>query len=185
MNAEKLQELLALFRRHLFSVICTVVALAALVLSGLWWLGIQDLRDEHELKSKQNTAMLNLLKTGPFLKAELVAVKDFTQRLEANLTDEDERSDNDDYFRKMAARSRARLDDLQQLSSPPLEEGALYKRVPFTARVVGTYPQMLAFLHAVETGPRLANVTALSLLRLTPTGTDVSLDLGLELIGKK
>jgi hypothetical protein len=109
MNPEKLKELLALLRRHLFSVISTAVAIGALVLSGFWWLGIQDLSDEHALKTKQNLAMINLLKTGPVLKSELAAVKEFTQRLEANLTVEDDLSDNDDYFRRMAARSRVRL----------------------------------------------------------------------------
>lgn len=184
MNPEKLKQLLALLRRHLFSVICTAVTVAALVTSGLWWLGIQDLRDEHELKSKQNTAMLNLLKTGPVLKAELAAVKDFTQHLEANLAVEEELSDNDAYFRNIATRARLRLADLQQMNSPALEEGALYKRIPFTVRVVGSYAQIEAFLHTVETGPRLANLTALSMLR-NPASTDVSLDIGLELIGKK
>jgi Tfp pilus assembly protein PilO len=185
MNPEKLKELLALLRRHLFSVISTAVAIGALVLSGFWWLGIQDLSDEHALKTKQNLAMINLLKTGPVLKTELAAVKEFTQRLEANLTVEDDLSDNDDYFRRMAARSRVRLADFQQLISPPLEEGALYKRVPFTVRVTGTYAQVATFLHAVETGPRLANLTAFGMVRLNPTSTEASLDLGLELIGKK
>ncbi len=185
MNPEKLKELLALLRRHLFSVISTAVALGALVLSGFWWLGIQDLSDEHALKTKQNLAMINLLKTGPVLKTELAAVKEFTQRLEANLTVEDDLSDNDDYFRRMAARARVRLEDFQQMSSPPLEEGALFRRVPFTVRVTGTYAQVQTFLHAIETGPRLANLTAFGMVRRNPTSTDAALDLGLELIGKK
>jgi len=184
MNPEKLKQLLALLRRHLFSVICTVVTAVALVTSGLWWLGIQDLRDEHELKSKQNAAMLNLLKTGPVLKTELIAVKDFTQRLEANLAVEEELSDNDAYFRNLATGVRLRLADLQQMSSPSPEEGALFKRIPFTVRVVGSYAQIEAFLHKVETGPRLANITTLIMLR-NPVSTDVSLEIGLELIGKK
>jgi Tfp pilus assembly protein PilO len=185
MNPEKLRGLVALLRRHLFSALCVGVTLAALATAGLWWLGIEDLRTEHELKSKQDAGIRNLLKTGPVLKIELAAVREFTQRLEANLTDEDERSDNDDYFRRMAARTRARLDDFQQLSSPPLEEGALYKRIPFSVRVVGSYAQALAFLHAVETGPRLANITALNILRFTPNSTDVALEIGLEVVGKK
>ena len=184
MNTEKLKQLLALFRRHLFSVICTVVAAAALVTSGLWWLGIQDLRDEHEFKSKQNAQMTNLLKTGPVLKNELAAVKEFTQRLDANLTVEDELSDNDDYFRKMWTGARVRPTQFEQSNPPPLEEGALYKRVPFTVGVIGTYAQTETFLHAVETGPRLATITGLSMAR-TPGSTDVALEINLELIGKK
>lgn len=184
MNPEKLKQLLALLRRHLFSVICTAVTVATLATAGLWWLGIQDLRDEHNEKSRQNEKMLNLLKTGPVLKTELAAIKEFTQRLEANLAVEEELSDNDAYFRNMATRVRLRLADLQQMNAPSLEEGALFKRIPFTVRVVGSYAQVEAFLHTVETGPRLANLTSLSMLR-NPTTTDVSLELGLELIGKK
>jgi Tfp pilus assembly protein PilO len=185
MNPEKLKELAALLRRHLFSVIATVVTVLALLTSGIWWLGIQDLRDEHNDKSRQNEKMLNLLKTGPVLKSELAAVRDFTQRLEANLTVEDDLSDNDDYFRRMAARARVRLADFQQMSSATPEEGALYRRVPFNVRVTGTSAQVQSFLHAIETGPRLANLTAFSMVRLNPTSTDASLELGLELIGKK
>ncbi len=185
MNPEKLKQLLALLRRHLFSVICTAVTAAALVTSGLWWLGIQDLRDEHSERSERNEKMLNLLKTGPVLKTELASVKEFTRRLEANLAAEEELSDNDAYFRNLASSVRLRLADLQQMISPALEEGALYKRIPFTVRVVGSYAQIEAFLHKVETGPRLANLTALSMLRLSPASTDVSLEIGLELIGKK
>jgi Tfp pilus assembly protein PilO len=185
MNPEKLKALLAVLRRHLFSVICSFVVLVALVTSGLWWLGIEELRDEHDLKSKQNAAMLNLLKTGPALKVELAAVKEFTQHLEANLTVEEDLSDNDDYFRKLAARAGLRLADFQQLNSPPLEEGALFKRIPFTVRVTGAYARVEGFLHFVETGPRLANLTSVIMVRLNPASPDVSLDLGLELIGKK
>ncbi len=184
MNPEKLRQLLAFLRRHVFSVVCTVVAAGALVTSGLWWLGIQGLREEHDQKSAQNDKRLNLLKTGPVLKTELVAVKEFAQRLESNLTVEDDLSDNDEYFRQMATRAQLRL-DMQQMSSPALEEGALFRRVPFTLRVAGTYARVQAFLHAVETGPRLANLTAISMARLNPTSADVSLELGIELIGKK
>jgi Tfp pilus assembly protein PilO len=185
MNREKLKELLALARRHLFSVICSGVALVALVTAALWWMGLEELRSEHEQKSNRNDKMINLRKTGPVLRSELAAVREFTQRLESNLADEDDRSGNDDYFRSMAGRSRAQLRSLQQLSSPPLEEGALYKRVPFSLSVTGTYPQVQAFLHAVETGPRLANLTAFSMLRLTANSADVSLEIDVELIGKK
>lgn len=185
MNPEKLKALLAILRRHVFSVICSAVALAALVTAALWWLGLEDLRNEHDQKSEQTKKMYNLRKTGPVLKSELTSVREFTQKLEENLTDEDDRSGNDDYFRKLAARSRAQLRDLQQLNSPPLEEGALYKRVPFSLRVTGTYAQVQAFLHNVETGPRLANLTGFAMLRSPPTSADVSLEIDVELIGKK
>lgn len=185
MNPEKLKALLALLRRHLFSVICSAVALVALVMSGLWWLGIEDLRNEHEQKSNQNDKRIILIKTGPVLKTELAAIKDFTQRLESNLTVEDNLSDNDDYFRKIAQFANVRLADFQQMNSLPLEEGDLFKRIPFTIHVTGTYARVAYFLHAVETGARLANVTSLAMVRFPPTSADVSLDLTLELIGQK
>jgi Tfp pilus assembly protein PilO len=185
MNPEKLKALLALVRRHLFSAICSVVTLAALATSAFWWLGIDSLREEHDQKSEQIKKMLNLRRTGPVLKAELATVREFAQKLEENLTDEDDRSGNDDYFRKIAGRARIQLRSLQQMNSPPLEEGAIYKRVPFSLMVYGTYAQVQAFLHAVETGPRLANLTGFSMVRRSPASADVQLDIEVELIGKK
>ena len=80
MNREKLKELLALARRHLFSVICSGVALAALATAALWWMGLEELRSEHEQKSNRNDKMINLRKTGPVLRSDLAAVREFTQR---------------------------------------------------------------------------------------------------------
>jgi Tfp pilus assembly protein PilO len=185
MNLERLLQFLALARRHLFASICAVVASASLVTAGFWWLGIQNLRNQHELKGKQNSVMLSLLKTGPVLKTELADVRAVTQRLDQNLVDEDELGDNDTYFRSMADRARVRLDELQQLSSPSLEEDDLYKRVPFTLRLSGSYAQVQSVLHAIETGPRLANVTALNIVRNNAGGMDLTLELNVELLAKK
>ena len=43
----------------------------------------------------------------------------------------------------------------------------------------------MAYLIAIETGPRLANITAFSFTRRDKDGTGVTLELSLELLGKK
>jgi Tfp pilus assembly protein PilO len=62
---------------------------------------------------------------------------------------------------------------------------AFYRRVPFAMRVTGTYEQVGAFLYAIETGPRLSNITTLTIRRVEPDSVNVILDMDVELLGKK
>ncbi len=57
--------------------------------------------------------------------------------------------------------------------------------MPYTLRLSGSYEQIMAYLIAIETGPRLANITAFSFTRRDKDGTGVTLELSLELLGKK
>jgi len=57
--------------------------------------------------------------------------------------------------------------------------------VPFSIRVTGTFEQAASFLHAIETGPRLASISNLSFRRVTPGGTNLILEMTVQLLGKK
>jgi Tfp pilus assembly protein PilO len=57
--------------------------------------------------------------------------------------------------------------------------------VPYGLRVIGTYEHVVAFLLGLETGPRLVKITTFSVSRTDPSGASVSLDLNVELLGKR
>ena len=77
------------------------------------------------------------------------------------------------------------MPELHQLNSPGTDKSPLYRRVPYTLRITGTYPQVASFLLALETGPRLVKISGFSYARADSAGSAMTLDLALELLGKK
>ena len=130
--------------------------------------------------------MLTLLVGGSTQRQELAAVREAARRIEENLVIESNLPENAFYFYKFEEQSKAHLAELHPVSSPATDSSELFRRVPYTLRVTGTYEQVLNFLSAIESGPRLANITAFAFSRREATGSGgVSLDLSLELLGKK
>jgi Tfp pilus assembly protein PilO len=123
--------------------------------------------------------------SGPSVKQELSASREVTRRIEDNLVIEDNLAENLWYFYKIEQQTKAHLAELRPLNSLVSDSKAYYKRVPFSIRLTGTYEQTGAFLYAVETGPRLANITSLTFRRVEPDSLNVLLDLDVELLGKK
>jgi len=180
----QLANALALARRYPFGVTCSVITICTAVTTYFLW---QD-RDEQELVyqdvSKQGEAMLDLRKGGSTQREELAAVRDATRRIEDNLVIEANLADNKWYFYKMEEQTKVRLLDISQNPAAP-GDSSLYRRIPFSARVTGTYEQVASFLLALETGPRLAKITSFNFSRRGPGSDAIALDLTLELLGKK
>jgi Tfp pilus assembly protein PilO len=199
----RLAQLVALMRRFPFCVACTVLTLA---LGGGYWYfssAIAALQATHENRSKEYQEMLNLLVNGSTQRAELAAVHEIARRIDDNLLTENDLVGNNEYFYKFEARTNTHLVELHQLNSPITDNSPLYRRIPYTLRVTGTYEQVAAFLLALETGPRLVNITSFSFSRQAGGGSggrpatsdtlaagdtpaaNVVLDLNLEMLGKK
>jgi hypothetical protein len=175
-------QLLGLFRRFPFSAACVVVtllsALAAWYLSG----ENENLEIVRRDRAKEGEATLSLLVGGSTQRQELDFVRGIARRIEDNLVIESNLAENAFYFYKFEEQTRVRLPELHPLNSPGTDPSPLFRRVPYTLRVSGTYEQVAAFLFALETGPRLANITSFNFGR-RPEG--ISLDLSVELLGKK
>ena len=77
------------------------------------------------------------------------------------------------------------LTELHQLNPLVPDPRSLYKRIPYSLTVTGTYEQTGTFLYAIETGPRLANITSVSFRRSEPGSPALNLEVNLELLGKK
>lgn len=181
----RLEQFVALLRRYPYCVGCTVLTL--LLAGGAWYLSgdNEELEVTRDTRAKEGEAMLALLVGGSTQRQELAAVRETARRIEENLVVETNLAENAFYFYKFEDLTKARLPELHPLSSPTTDASSLYRRVPYTMRIVGTYEQVVGFLYAIETGPRLANITAFGFSRREAGGTEIALDLSLDLLGKK
>lgn len=180
-----LPELSAVLRRWPYCVISGVVILLSAV--GVWFLReeISSLTAVHADRTREGEAMLATLVGGSTQRQELEVARTTARRIDENLLVEANLAENLWYFYKLEEQTKARLPELHQLSSPTSDKSPLFRRVPYTLRVTGTYEQVAAFVQAIETGPRLAKITAFSFARADPTGATIALDLSLELLGRK
>lgn len=181
----QLAAFLALLRRFPFAAISIGVLLGCGV--GCYFLSV-DIDDQEVARldrAKEGEAMLDLLVGGSTQRQELEAVRDATRRIEENLIVESDLAGNQWYFYKIEEQTKTRLQELHPQSSPTTDGATLYKRVPYSLRVSGTFEQVSAYLLALETGPRLANITSFNYTRRDKDTSGVVLELTLELLGKK
>lgn len=181
----QLAQFLALVRRFPFAAIFVVLTLA---LAGAAWFLSEDI-DQQELtrldRAKEGEDTLKLLVGGSTQREELAAVREAIRRIEENLVIEKNLADNNWYFYKFEEQTKASLLELHPISAPATDAAALYIRVPYAVRVSGTYEQVTAYLLAIETGPRLASITAFAFSRRDKDSGKLVLELNLELLGKK
>lgn len=167
---------------------CVASGLLTVILgAGAWYLRgeIHNLEAIHRSRAEEGEAMLSKLVGGSTLRQELVDVRVTTRRIEENLVVESNLAENLWYFYKIQEQTKAELPDLHQANSPLGDKSTLYRRVPYSLRVLGTFGQVASFLLALETGPRLVKITAFNFARTDPTGQTVALELNVELLGKK
>ncbi len=185
MNAQ-LEPLVALLRRYPFGALSLVILLGCGV--GVYFLSDDiDLEETARLdRANEGEAMLELLKGGSTQRQELAAVRDATRRIEENLINDADLAGNQWYFYRIEEQTKTRLLELHPQSSPTNDNTTLYKRVPYSLRVSGTYEQVAAYLLALETGPRLTNISSFNFSRRDKEASGgVVLELTLELLGKK
>jgi Pilus assembly protein, PilO len=185
MNVADFMQWIATARRHPLSALCaSVCLLCALLCWGinrdLVWLEI-----DHKQLLQDGELQLAAMISGPSVRQERLAALEVTRRIEDNLVIEDNLAENLWYFYKMEQQTKVHIAELLPLNSVVSDTRSLYRRVPFFIRVTGTYEQTAAFLHAIETGPRLSSITTLSYRRSEPTSVSVILELNVELLGKK
>jgi Tfp pilus assembly protein PilO len=180
-----LAKLLDFIRRWPYSVSCGLLTL--LLVGGVVYLHFEIDRLESSLKSKskEGEEMLDKLVSSSTLRQELTDIRQVTRRIEENLVVETNLAENLWYFYKLEDQTKAQLPELHQVSSPAADKSPHFRRVPYGLRVIGTYEHVAAFLLALETGPRLVKITTFSISRTDPSGASISLDLNVELLGKR
>ena len=185
MNDYDFMQWIAIARRNPISVACAVVCLFCglvcwYVASNMKWLDLEH----KQLMQDSDLAQASLI-SGPSVKQERLAALVVTRQIEDNLVIEDNLAENLQYFYKIEDRTKCHMLELRPLNSTIPDSRSLFRRVPFSIRVTGTYEQVVGFLYGIETGPRLANITSLSVRRREPASLTVVLDMNVEQLGKK
>ena len=176
---------IAVVRRHPLSALCALICILCGV--ACWYINgnMNWLEIEHkQLTQDADLAQASLI-SGPSVKQERLAALVITRQIEDNLVVEDNLAENLQYFYRIEERTKAHLVELRPLNSIISDSKSLYRRVPFTIRVTGTFEQVAAFLYRIETGPRLASITSLSIRRREPESLAVILDMDLDLLARK
>jgi Tfp pilus assembly protein PilO len=184
MNA-RLTAFVALLRRFPFASGCVAVLCVSGVSAWFLWDDIDTQELARQDRAKEGEATLELLVGGSTQRQELAAVREATRRIEENLIVESNLADNQWYFYRIEEQTKSNLVELHPQSAPAVGDAALYKRIPYTLKVTGSFEQVAAYLLALETGPRLANITSFTFSRRDRDPNALALELSLELLGKK
>ncbi len=185
MNASDIMEWIAVVRRHPLSALCAIIVVVCGLLSWLIYSDMSGLELEHKQLAQDGDLMIATLITGPSVRTEIETTREITRRLDDNLVVEDNLAENLWYFYEIEQQSKAHLTELHQLNPLVPDTRSLFKRIPYSLTVTGTYGQTGAFLYDIETGPRLAIITSVTFRRIEPGGSALTLEVNLELLGKK
>lgn len=180
----RIAQFIALVRRYPYGAVCVLLTLA---LGGAAWFFTaqhDDLEVIRQARAKEGEEMFALLVGASTQRDELAAVREAARRIDENLVVEGNLPENAFYFYKFEEQTKVRLPELHPLISPAADTSTLYRRVSYTLRAVGSYEQVVAFLFAIESGPRLAAISAFSINRREGSGA-ITLDLSVDLLGKK
>lgn len=119
------------------------------------------------------------------IRQQAAATHAAVEQIDAGLIDESNLAENLWYFYRIEEQSHARISELHQLNSNAPKPDALYKVVPFSLRVVGTYEQVATYLYRLETGPRMLRVNSFQIQRGDAGGNALTLVLTLDLLARQ
>jgi Tfp pilus assembly protein PilO len=173
------------FRRWPYSVTCSAVALVLGGASAYWWfLQVPALRESLTRRTEEKD-LTKVKQIGrAFLEQRLAEVKVKTAEIESDLVDPDNLASNLGYFYRIEEETKTQL-KTHQLDSPALEKAGDFRRVPYSLRVLGSFDQIASFVYTLETGKRMGRVTSFNLSRADAAAQAITLDLNVELLGKK
>ena len=171
--------------RQPFVMGCIIVGILAL--GALTW--VKTSLGGYELALEEITAegteILSVVATRSVLESELEVVRSAIRRTEDNLVVEDNLADNLWYFYSMEGRTKTRLTELRQLNSPVVATEALYRIIPYDLNATGGFLNLTELLRQLETGPRLMRINEFSLRREIGGSETLSLELTIDLLGRK
>jgi Tfp pilus assembly protein PilO len=183
--SDLLLQFLAAARRYPVATISFILLVLFGVADYFLWQQRDERAGTYERTRQEGEAMLLSLNGQARITTQSAVVEEALAYMEKNLTLESDLAGNLDYFYQIEKSTRIRLTNLSQLSSQPGGEEEIYRAIPFSLRLTGAYPQVLAFLHALETGPRLLRVKHYRFAQADATAAEgLSLDLTVEMLGR-
>lgn len=172
-------------RRFPFRAACAVATLGLLGVTVPLHHTIARLEQENQHRAREGEAVFARVVSAATLRQELGHARNASHRIEENLVVPANLAENLWYFYKLEEQHQVRLPELHQLSSGAGATTADFRAVPYSLRAAGSYRQLIAFVQALETGPRLVRITSFDWARTSPADDLHTLDLNLEMLGKK
>jgi len=179
-----LEQFLGLCRRYPLAVSSVVLTLLLGGTDWFLWRRQVQLANRAERVRREGNDMLLAQSNQPRIQAEHAATRDALAVIDANLASEEDLAGNLDYFYQIEKNTQVRLSNVSQLTTPPGAADARYRAIPFSLRLSGGYAAVLAFLHELETGPRLLHVKNYRFSQNDPGIDALSLDLTVEVLGR-
>ena len=180
-----LQQFLSLARRHPVATLSLFLFVGLGISDYFLWQRRAQLAEGYERKRQEGEAMILSLNGQARITAQSATIDEALAYIGKNLAIESDLAGNLDYFYQIEKNTKIRLGNLSQLSSQPSGDDEAYRAIPFSLRLTGSYPQVLAYLHELETGPRLLRVKNYRFSQTDASAVDgLSLDLTVELLGR-
>ena len=180
-----LQQMLALARRYPVAVISLILIVLFGIGDYFLWKRRDQLAENYEQKRQEGEAMILSLNGQPRITTQSAILEEALAYIDKNLASEADLAGNLDYFYQIAKATKIRLVSHSQLSSQPTSEDEAFHAIPFSLRLTGAYPQILEYLHQLETGPRLVRVKNYRFAQTDSAAVDgLSLDLTVEVLGR-
>ena len=180
-----LQQFLTLARSYLLATISLSLFVVVGICDYFLWQRREQLAESNERIRLEGQAMLLSLNGQSRIHAQTATLDEALAYISKNLVSESDLAGNLDYFYQIEKSARIRLSNLSQLSSQPTGDENAYRAIPFSLRLAGPFPQVLAYLHELETGPRLLRVKSYRFSQSDPSAVDgLSLDLTIEMLGR-
>ena len=179
-----MNQMVAVMRRNLFRSVCTIVSVVLVVLIWVLRLDVHTWEVQNREHAQENQAMLSTLVSGPLIKQELARAQEVVQRIDSNLVVESKLEENFSYFYRLKRETGAEIIFLKQYPAESPAEGD-YKVIPFSLQLAGTYEQLAAFILAIETGPKLAQVKLFSFHRRETGANNLALSIDVKLLARR
>jgi Tfp pilus assembly protein PilO len=178
------QQLLLVGRRYPVAVFSVLILVIFGVADYFLWQRRALLAAENERIRHEGETMFLSLSGHARIQAQSAETAEALAYIDRNLATESDLAGNLDYFYQIEKASLIRMGNLSQLSSQPPSDPEAYVAIPFSLRLSGSYPRILAYLHALETGPRLVRVKNYRFSQAGTLANELSLDLTVEMLGR-
>lgn len=178
------QQMLAAARRYPVAVFSLLLLLVLGGADWFLWTRRDALAVESERVRQDGEAMFLALGGHTRIQAQSAEATEALAYIDRNLATETDLAGNLDYFYQIEKATRVRLANLSQLSAQPAASPEAYLAIPFSLRLTGAYSQIFAYLHALETGPRLVRVKSYRFSQGGGNAEGLTLDLTVEMLGR-
>lgn len=182
-------DLTALFKKHPIACVAGLVCVACGVAMYFRSGALGEAQARFEEKDGEAKKIAANVRSAAGLAEQTEEMKEAGRQFESRLVRAGQLASNLQFFYRLEAETGVKLLDVRQNPIPAPRAGGprpTYAPVPFGMSVQGTYPQVLAFIRRIESGPHFARFTNVTFTKSTAEKdvTDLmNVSIAVELLG--